>query len=474
MLIAERYRLREPIGRGAMGEVWRAYDETLARPVAIKLLLTQESDPTAVQRFRLEARTAGRLNHPHVVSVLDFGEHDGRLFLVMELVEGGSLARLLKERGPLPAEEAAGITAQAAAGLAAAHQQGVVHRDIKPANLLLDADGSLKIGDFGIARFLDDPSAALTGTGQIVGTGLYLAPERALGKPAAPASDVYALGCVLYQLVTGRPPFQADSSIAILHQHLDAAVEPPSRLGFAVPSGFEEYLLRLLAKRPEERPTAHQVAGWFAGGSWRRSAAPLPSAVPLHPAQAPLPSAVPPPPARRSPAAGPVPPTAGLPPVGGPTAGLPPVGRPPVGGPTTGLPSAGRPPVGRPRARVAPSSGAADRKLSRRGGLVVAVTGSVVFLAAMLAGLALFSPDDDLTAPTGPGSGATVPAATPLGRTAPSSPAVAPDGSRQTPPPPTASATADPQEVPREERRQEDEGGKSGKDREKHKEKDDD
>ncbi|WP_455433180.1 protein kinase domain-containing protein [Streptomyces roseolilacinus] len=459
MLIAERYRLREPIGRGAMGEVWRAYDETLARPVAIKLLLTQESDPTAVQRFRLEARTAGRLNHPHVVSVLDFGEHDGRLFLVMELVEGGSLARLLKERGPLPAEEAAGITAQAAAGLAAAHQQGVVHRDIKPANLLLDADGSLKIGDFGIARFLDDPSAALTGTGQIVGTGLYLAPERALGKPAAPASDVYALGCVLYQLLTGRPPFQADTSIAILHQHLDAAVEPPGRLGFPVPSGFEEYLLRLLAKRPEERPTAHQVAGWFASGSWRRSAAPLPSAVPLHPAQAPLPSAVPPPPARVSPATGPVP----------PTAGLPPVGRPPVGGPTTGLP-----PAGRPHARVVPSSGAGGRKRSRRGGLVVAVTGSVVFLAAMLAGLALFSPDDGLTTPTGPGSGATGPAATPLGRTAPSSPAVSPDGSRQTPPPPAASATADPQEVPREERRQEDEGGKSGKDREKHKEQDDD
>ncbi|MFV2119301.1 serine/threonine-protein kinase [Streptomyces sp. Act-28] len=424
VLIAERYRLREPIGRGAMGEVWQAYDETLGRPVAVKLLLTQESDPTAVQRFRLEARTAGRLNHPGVVSVLDFGEHEGRLFLVMELVEGGSLARLLKERGPLPAEEAAGIAAQAAAGLAAAHQQGVVHRDIKPANLLVDADGSVKIGDFGIARFLDDPSAALTGTGQIVGTGLYLAPERALGKPASPASDVYALGCVLYQLLTGRPPFQADTSIAILHQHLDAPVEPPRRLGFALPADFEEYLLRLLAKRPEDRPTAHQIAGWFAGGSWRRSAAPLPSAVPPPPAQAPT-------------AVGPA-----------------------------------LPPSGRPRARVAPPSGAGGRKRARHGGLVVAAMGSAAFLVAMLAGLVLFSPDDGQATPSGPQSGSTGPVATPLGETAPpSSPAAAP---------PTASPrnASQPEEWVQEEPAQEepaqeeatrkDDGDKPGKGRGKH------
>ncbi|MGW1001417.1 protein kinase domain-containing protein [Streptomyces sp. NPDC002520] len=277
MLIAGRYRLRDTIGRGAMGEVWRAFDETLGRPVALKLLLPHNSDPTAPSRFRLEAQTAGRLSHPHVVGVLDFGEHEDRLFLVMELVDGDSLADLLTDSGPLSAERVARIAAQAAAGLAAAHQQGIVHRDIKPANLLLDADGTLKIGDFGIARFLDDPGAALTATGQIVGTSLYLAPERALGRTAGPASDVYSLGCVLYQLLIGRPPFQADSALAVLHQHLDAAPVPPRQLGADLPAAFESYLLGLLAKEPESRPTAGEVADWFGRGAWRGVTEPLPS-----------------------------------------------------------------------------------------------------------------------------------------------------------------------------------------------------
>ncbi|MFB9578623.1 serine/threonine-protein kinase [Streptomyces yanii] len=277
MLIAGRYRLRDAIGRGAMGEVWRAFDETLGRPVAVKLLLPHDSDPTASSRFRLEAQTAGRLGHPNVVGVLDFGEHEDRLFLVMELVDGDSLAGLLAVCGPLPAERVARIAAQGAAGLAAAHRQGIVHRDIKPANLLLGADGTLKIGDFGIARFLDDPGAALTATGQIVGTSLYLAPERALGRTAGPASDVYSLGCVLYQLLTGRPPFQADSALAVLHQHLDSTPVPPRQLGADLPPAFESYLLGLLAKEPESRPTAEEVAAWFGRGAWRGVSEPLPS-----------------------------------------------------------------------------------------------------------------------------------------------------------------------------------------------------
>ncbi|MEU5210296.1 protein kinase [Streptomyces sp. NPDC020742] len=277
MLIAGRYRLRDTIGRGAMGEVWRAFDETLGRPVAVKLLLPHDSDPTAPSRFRLEAQTAGRLSHPHVVAVLDFGEHEDRLFLVMELVDGDSLADRLTVSGPLPAEHVAHIAAQAALGLAAAHRQGIVHRDIKPANLLLGADGTLKIGDFGIARFLDDPGAALTATGQIVGTSLYLAPERALGRTAGPASDVYSLGCVLYQLLTGRPPFQADGALAVLRQHLDAAPVPPRQLGVDLAPAFESYLLGLLAKESESRPTADEVADWFGRGAWRGAREPLPS-----------------------------------------------------------------------------------------------------------------------------------------------------------------------------------------------------
>ncbi|WP_432144762.1 serine/threonine-protein kinase [Streptomyces sp. bgisy084] len=282
MLIAGRYRLGNTLGRGAMGEVWRAFDETLGRPVAVKLMLPHDSDPTATSRFRLEAQTAGRLSHPHVVGVLDFGEHEDRLFLVMELVDGDSLADLLTVSGPLPAEHVARIAAQAAVGLAAAHRQGIVHRDIKPANLLLDAGDTLKIGDFGIARFLDDPGAALTATGHIVGTSLYLAPERALGRTAGPASDVYSLGCVLYQLLTGRPPFQADSAVAVLHQHLDAAPVPPRQLGADLPPAFENYLLGLLAKEPQGRPTAEEAADWFGRGAWRGAPEPLPSEQQAH------------------------------------------------------------------------------------------------------------------------------------------------------------------------------------------------
>lgn len=364
MLLAGRYRLDVEIGRGGMGEVWRAYDETLARAVAVKLLLPQDTDATAASRFRLEAQTAGRLNHPNLVGVLDFGEYDNRLYLVMELVEGDSLARVLSVSGALPAERVAQLAAQAAAGLAAAHQQGIVHRDIKPANLLLDAGGTLKIGDFGIARFLDDPGAALTATGQIVGTGLYLAPERALGRPAGPASDMYSLGCVLYQLLSGRPPFQADTAVALLHQHLDNTPVPPRELGVAgLPPAFESYLLALLAKQPEGRPTAQQAAEWFAGGAWRGLPEPLPEATsPVSPVAA------------------------------GPHAAAD------TGTPATyALPTGSRTAPGGRSRRAAPRNGLGNH---RRTAAVVA--GTAVFLAAMLAGVLWFSPDNTATEGTEP------------------------------------------------------------------------
>ena len=262
----------------------------------------------------------------------------------MELVEGDSLAGHLSKGGPLPAEQVARIATQAAAGLAAAHQQGIVHRDIKPANLLQDAEGTLKIGDFGIARFIDDPSGALTTTGQIVGTSLYLAPERALGRPAGPACDVYSLGCVLYQLLTGRPPFQADTAVAILHHHLDSAPVPPRQLGVLLPPAFENYLLGLLAKQPEDRPTAQQVAEWFGGGAWQGRPEPLPEPEPM---RMPTPRH-----------------TAGH------TAA-------PDGPPTTyALPTANR-------------RAARRRRRPRTGGLIAGV---VVFLTAMIAGMLWFAP----------------------------------------------------------------------------------
>ncbi|MEU8758613.1 serine/threonine-protein kinase [Streptomyces sp. NPDC048659] len=296
MLVADRYRLHMCVGRGGMGEVWQATDEVLGRDVAVKLMLGHEHDPSAADRFRMEAQTAARLSHPHVVGVFDFGTWDGKLYLVMELVHGDSLAGPVLEPG-----QVATVAAHTAAGLAAAHRQGVVHRDIKPGNLLRDADGTVKLADFGIARFVDDPSAALTTTGQIVGTGLYLAPERALGQPASPASDVYSLGCVLYQLLTGQPPFRGDTATALLYQHIDTPPAPPRQVGVAMPAAFESFLLSMLAKRPEERPAAQAIAEWFSAGSWRDQPLPLP---PPSPAPAPAPVAPPapaaPPRARRA------------------------------------------------------------------------------------------------------------------------------------------------------------------------------
>ncbi|MET9957351.1 serine/threonine-protein kinase [Streptomyces sp. NPDC006339] len=312
MLIADRYRLGSVVGQGGMGEVWRATDELLGGPVAVKLMACVHANRSAVARFALEARTAGGFDHPHVVGVRDFGTWEGRPFLVMELVEGGSLADELATGGPLGPERLAEVGAQVAAGLAGAHERGIVHRDIKPGNLLRAADGSVKIADFGIARFVDDPAAALTTTGQIMGTGAYLAPERAEGRSAVPASDVYSLGCVLYQLAVGRPPFQGDTATALLYQHVSARPVPPRDAGAVLPAALEEFLMRMLAKDPSLRPTAAEAAAWFADGAWRTASAPGP----LPPENPHGPGAV----------------TAPLAPVGGPA--LPPApvrGRPPRG-----------------------------------------------------------------------------------------------------------------------------------------------
>ncbi|MCX4826250.1 protein kinase [Streptomyces sp. NBC_01142] len=263
VLVAERYRLDEPLGRGAMGEVWRATDQALSRPVAVKLLRADDGD-AASERLRMEARTAARLDHPHVVSMYDSGCHDGRFYLVMELVDGWSLAQELAVHGLLDPQEAGAIGAQMAAGLSAAHVQGVIHRDIKPGNIMLTTDRIVKITDFGIACFADDASHTLTATGKILGTSSYLAPERAVGRPAVPASDVYALGCVLYELLTGRPPFLGENTPAVVQQHASAAPVPPDHLRPEIPRSLADHLLLLLAKDPAQRPTAEQAAGWLA------------------------------------------------------------------------------------------------------------------------------------------------------------------------------------------------------------------
>ncbi|TCO33570.1 serine/threonine protein kinase [Kribbella steppae] len=257
MLLAGRYRLTEVLGHGGMGEVFRGCDELLGRPVAVKLLLPGWGDPFAAARFRREARTAAMVKDPHVVAAYDFGQQDGNYYLVMELVEGRSVAHELAMHGPLESERAVDIVQQAAAGLAAAHRRGIVHRDIKPANLLIDADGTVKVADFGIARFVTDP--ARTVPGQVLGTSLYLAPERALGKPATAASDVYALGCVLYQLVTGHPPFTGDNPTDVLSQHVRTEPTPPSESCPEVAGPVEDLLLRMLSKDPALRPSTAEI-----------------------------------------------------------------------------------------------------------------------------------------------------------------------------------------------------------------------
>lgn len=269
VLLADRYRLGDRLGRGAMGQVWRASDELLGREVAVKMLPSSGVDEVTLARFRTEARAAARLDDPHVVAVYDYAAEGDVSYLVMEFVHGSNLADELAAHGPMDPARIVDIAGQVAGGLTAAHEHGVIHRDIKPANLILDDDGTVKIADFGIARLTDESALSLTRTGEVVGTTLYLAPERALGRPAQPASDVYALGCVLYELLTGRPPFGGDSALAALRRHVETEPVPPSALQSGVPGAVDAYLLKMLAKDPALRPAAPGVVRWSASDAWR-------------------------------------------------------------------------------------------------------------------------------------------------------------------------------------------------------------
>lgn len=263
-VLAGRYRLGRSLGRGGFSEVWQAEDSVLGRAVAVKAFTAPASDPDVVARFHREARSVAALRHPNVVVVFDAGIDQDMPYVVMELLAGPSLDRLLAIRGPLPADVALGYAEQAAAGLAAAHAAGVVHRDIKPANLVLDSDGPLKIVDFGIA-ILAGAATSLTAAGVTVGTPAYLSPEQAAGQPAEPRSDLYALGCVLYALLTGTPPFTGEHPVATAHQHLHAAVPPVHELRAGLPPVIGQLLATMLAKNPEDRPPdAATLRGWLA------------------------------------------------------------------------------------------------------------------------------------------------------------------------------------------------------------------
>jgi len=259
-VLDDRYTLIERIATGGMGEVWRGSDQLLGRPVAIKMLAAMHAgDEQFRARFRAEARYASSLSHPGITRVFDYGEESplGGPYLVMELVDGQPLSEILERYGRLDPYVVLDIVAQAARALDAAHRAGIVHRDIKPGNLLIMADGTTKITDFGIAK-ANVPDMNLTATGIVMGTALYVSPEQATGAPLAGASDVYSLGVVAYECLAGDPPFVADQplAIAIMHKH-----DPVPPLPSDVPRPVADLVYQMLAKNPQDRPeSARHVA----------------------------------------------------------------------------------------------------------------------------------------------------------------------------------------------------------------------
>ncbi|MFE7329417.1 PQQ-binding-like beta-propeller repeat protein [Streptomyces sp. NPDC057565] len=258
LIIAGRYELHSLLGRGGMGEVWAAYDTLIQRRVAIKLLPHPIDGDEGMDLFLREARTAGGLNHPGVVTVFDLGQEvDGTLYLVMELVPGRDLAAVLRNSGRLSLADVIGWTAQAADALAVAHAAGILHRDLKPANLMLTRTGIVKILDFGIARY----ASTATQASRIIGTVSYMPPERLIGKAGDGRSDLYSLGCMLHELLTGTSPFGDVDTAAMMFAHLHRAPEPPSTSRADIPIALDQLVLDLLAKEPEQRPaTANQVS----------------------------------------------------------------------------------------------------------------------------------------------------------------------------------------------------------------------
>ena len=250
-----RYAVLGPAGKGGMAEVYRARDELLGREVAVKVLAERLSaDSTFVERFRREAQAAANLNHPNVVSLFDFGADGTTYYIVMEFIDGKPLADIIKQEGPLMPERAAEIGADVARALERAHASQLVHRDIKPSNIMLNSSGQTKVTDFGIARALSgETEQTVTQTGMVIGTAAYLSPEQAQGAPVDQRSDIYSLGCVLYEMLGGRPPFSGDTPLSVAYRHVKEDPQPPSRVNPDVPEALDAIVMKALAKNPANR-----------------------------------------------------------------------------------------------------------------------------------------------------------------------------------------------------------------------------
>ncbi|MFJ9871305.1 Stk1 family PASTA domain-containing Ser/Thr kinase [Streptomyces sp. NPDC101165] len=267
-----RYVLQAPLGEGGMASVYRAHDTVLGRTVAVKTLHADLArDPSFRERFRREAQAVAALNHTNVVAVHDSGEDSGPdgvvLYIVMEYVQGRSVRELIRERaagpvgGTVPLDRALAVTSAVLDALECSHRQGLIHRDIKPANVMTTGDGTVKVMDFGIARVLQSDATAMTRTGTVLGTPQYLSPEQALGKPADARSDLYSVGCMLFELVTGTPPFDGESTMSVLYQHVQQPPPIPSSIDPSLPPTVDAVVARALSKDPAGRyPTARAMA----------------------------------------------------------------------------------------------------------------------------------------------------------------------------------------------------------------------
>lgn len=247
-----RYRVESPIATGGMSTVYRGLDTRLDRPVAVKVMDSRyATDSGFLARFQLEARTVARLRHPGLVAVYDQGLDAQHPFLVMELIDGGTLRELLTERGPMPPHAVAAVLRPVLGGLAVAHRAGLVHRDVKPENVLISDEGEVKLADFGLVRAVGE--AGITSTSVILGTAAYLSPEQVRTGSAGPRSDVYSTGIMVYELLTGKTPFTGDSPLALAYQRVDRDVPRPSEAIDGVPEQFDELVLRATARDPDAR-----------------------------------------------------------------------------------------------------------------------------------------------------------------------------------------------------------------------------